>query len=109
MLKKKIPPKQIATAVILLLAMIHPVAAQTTAMTISTLTKGLAMLATALFGLALLWGAAKIMFSGGDQRMVEEGKNHVKNAILGLILALIASAIPTIAGGLNLHPLVIIP
>ncbi len=76
---------------------------------ISELTRGIVFVGTALFGLAILWGGAKIMFSGGDQRFMEEGKNHIKNAVIGLILVLIASAIPSISGGLNLHPLVIIP
>lgn len=85
--------------------LIQPALAQT--MTVSYLASALRAVGSALFGLALLWGAAKIMASGGDQRMLEEGKNVIKNAIIGYILIILASFIAV--GSLNLDPLVIIP
>jgi len=51
-------------------------------MEISEFVKALRILAPSVFGLAILWGSAKLMT--GDELMREEGKNIIKNAILGL-------------------------
>ncbi len=59
----------------------------------------------ALFGLAILWGAVRIMFAGEDERMRIEGKNTVKNAVIGLILILIASGMVRLFSGITLQPL----
>lgn len=92
---------------LVLTLLLHPAMAASDQMTITDLTTALRIVGSALFGLALLWGAAKIMASGGDSKMMEEGKNVVKNAIIGYILIMLASIIPSI--GLDLDPLIIIP
>ncbi len=76
---------------------------------INELTTGLVALGSALFGLAMLWGAAKIMAAGGDEKLMEEGKNVVKNAVIGYVILVIASTIPRLAGHIEVHPLVLIP
>ncbi len=59
----------------------------------------------ALFALAILWGAVRIMFAGEDERIRIEGKNTVKNAVIGLILILIASTMVKLFSGITLQPL----
>ena len=86
-----------------------PVLAQDGGTSVLDLATALRAIGIAIFGLAVLWGAAKIMASGGDQRFMEEGKNVIKNAIIGLILVIIASYIPDLLSGISMHPLVLIP
>ena len=78
-------------------------------MEIREFTTSLIALGSALFGLAIMWGAAKIMAAGGDQKLAEEGKNVVKNAVIGYIILVIASTIPQLVGHVRIEPLVLIP
>ncbi|RLI79783.1 hypothetical protein DRP05_02800 [Archaeoglobales archaeon] len=50
----------------------------------------------AIFTLAMIYGSAKMIAAGGDPKMLEEGKNIVKNAVIGLLIILAASAIPSL-------------
>ncbi len=88
---------------------VHPVLAAE--ISILDFVMALRAIGSALFGLAFIWGAMKIMFSGGDKRTLDEGKNIVKNAIIGYIIIVLASFIPSMVNGsgLNLDPLVIVP
>lgn len=66
-------------------------------------------LATALFVIALVWGGIKILVSGGDAKAMQEGKNIVKNAVIGYIIAMLASLIPTIVNYVGpIKPIVLI-
>lgn len=79
---------------------------------ITYFTNGLITLGSVLFVLAIVWGGFKMMTSGGDPKLYSEGKNVLKNAVLGYLLIVIASLIPrfvqAIAGG-EIYPLVLIP
>ena len=57
-----------------------------------------------LFGLAVLWGASKIMAAGGEPKMMEEGKNIVKNAVIGFVLLMLGTLIPSMAPP-NIEPI----
>ena len=85
-----------------------PLASAQPQMTISDLVTALRLIGSALFGLALLWGAARIMASAGDPRLMEEGKNIVKNAVIGYVVIMLASLVPSLSPG-GIEPLVIIP
>lgn len=61
-------------------------------------------IATAALTLALMWGGIRIMTSGGDAKAMQEGKNIVKNAVIGYIIAMLASLIPAIAPP-NIEPI----
>ena len=61
-------------------------------------------IATAALTLALMWGGIRIMASGGDAKAMQEGKNIVKNAVIGYIIALLASLIPSLAPP-NIEPI----
>jgi len=61
-------------------------------------------IATAALTLALLWGGIRIMTSGGDAKAMQEGKNIIKNAVIGYIIAMLASLIPTLAPP-NIEPI----
>jgi len=61
-------------------------------------------LATAALTLALMWGGIRIMASGGDAKAMQEGKNIVKNAVIGYIIAILASLIPAVAPP-NIEPI----
>jgi len=76
-------------------------------MEISEFVKALRILAPSVFGLAILWGSAKLMT--GDELMREEGKNIIKNAILGLVLALLSTCLPELLSGIKISPIVLVP
>jgi len=76
---------------------------------INEFTRGIVALGSALFGLAILWGAARIMAASGDQKLMDEGKNVVKNAVIGYIILIIASVVPQLAGHVEIEPLVLVP
>jgi len=80
------------------------------AYSIEDLGLGLSAVGFALFGLAILWGAAKIIAAGGDTTLAEEGENVLKNAVIGLILIAIATTLSGIlSGNVTIEPLRIIP
>ena len=67
---------------------------------------GLALrgIATAALTLALLWGGIRIMTSGGDAKAMQKGKNIIKNAVIGYIIAMLASLIPSLTPP-NIEPI----
>ena len=46
--------------------------------------------------LLVIWGAYGIMMSSGDPKLVAEGRNKILYAAIGLLVALVARAVPSI-------------
>jgi hypothetical protein len=54
------------------------------------------VLLMALVGIMVIIGAFNIVTAGGDPQKVTSGKNYIMYAVLGLVVALFAKAIPAI-------------
>ncbi len=50
----------------------------------------------ALAGIFVIWGAMNILTSGGDSSKVSSGRQYIMYAMIGLLLAFLARAIPGI-------------
>lgn len=60
---------------------------------LGTLMSGIMMIAAILVFLYLIWGAIEWITSGGEKGKLEEARNKITNAILGIIVLAASTAI----------------